>query len=115
MKARLPMGMGGGAGNMNQMIKQAQKMQEEMSRIQEELDVKEYSVSVGGGMVNATVNGKKELIDLKLKPEVINPDEADMLVDLIKAAVNEAVRQVSQEKEDKLGAVAGGLNIPGMY
>ena len=95
MKARLPKGMGGGApNNMNAMIRQAQKIQEDMRKKQEELAEMDFKTTAGGGMVEVTISGKKELKELILKPEVVNPDDIEMLQDLIMAAVNEAIRTV---------------------
>lgn len=116
MKARLPQGYGGGGGqNLQQLAKQAQKMQEQMAAVTEELEEKEYTASAGGDAVRATVTGKLEVKLIDIKPEVIDPDDAEMLGDLVTAAVNEALRAASAEKEERLGALSGGLNIPGMF
>lgn len=114
MKARLPQGMGGGPSNMNQMIRQAQKMQEEMARVQEELNAKEYQGTSGGGMVEVTMTGQKEVTRVTLKPEVVDPDDIEMLEDLIAAAVNEAIRNLEEDSQQRLGSVTGGLGGPGM-
>lgn len=114
MKARLPQGMGGGPSNMNQMIRQAQKMQEEMAQVQEELNAKEYQGTSGGGMVEVTMSGQKEVVRVSLKPEVVDPDDIEMLEDLIAAAVNEAMRNLEEDSQQRLGAVTGGLGGPGM-
>lgn len=116
MKARLPKGYGGGApNNMQGMIRQAQKMQEEMERVSAELEVKEYSATVGGSAVTATVTGKLEVKSLEIKPEVVDPEDIDMLSDLIIAAVNAALRSAEDEKNSKLEAISGGLNVPGLF
>lgn len=116
MKARLPKGYGGGgAGNMQQIARQAQKMQEAMETATEELEAKEYSSTSGGGAVKVTVTGKLEVKSIEIDPEVIDPDDAEMLSDLIIAATNEALRAASQEKEDTMSALSGGLNIPGLF
>lgn len=116
MKAKLPKGYGGGApNNMQGMIRQAQKMQEEMERISAELEEKEYSATVGGSAVTAVVTGKLEVKSLEIKPEVVDPEDIDMLSDLIIAAVNAALRSAEDEKNDKLEAVSGGLNVPGLF
>ena len=112
MKARLPQGMGGGPSNMNQMIRQAQKMQAEMAAVQEQLNETEYVSTAGGGMVEAAVNGKHEVLRLKLAPEVVDPDDVEMLEDLIAAAVNGAIRDAVADSQHKLGAVTGAM--PGM-
>ena len=93
MKARLPKGVGGGPGNMQSMIKQAQKMQEQMTQLQTELDEREYTAAAGGGAVSCTVSGKREVLRLDIKPEVVDPEDVEMLSDLITAAVNEALRK----------------------
>ena len=115
MKARLPKGVGGGPSNMNSMIKQAQKMQEEMQRAQEELEQKEFPVSVGGGAVEAVISGKKEIKSLTIKPEVVDPEDVEMLQDLIISAVNEGLRQVEEVSADKMTQITGGMNIPGLF
>ena len=115
MKARLPQGMGGGApSNMNQMIRQAQKMQEAMEKAQEELNVKEYEATSGGGMVAVTMNGKKEVVKVTLKPEVVDPEDVEMLQDMIAGAVNEAIRAVEADSQQVMGAITGGLRGPGL-
>lgn len=114
MKARLPQGMGGGPSNMQGMLRQAQKMQEDMAALQTDLESREYSATAGGGAVSATVNGSHELTALTVKPEVIDPDDAEMLADLIMAAVNEAQRTASQNAEEEMGKITGGMNLPGM-
>ena len=103
-------------GGMNQaaMMKQAQKMQQEMLRMQEEMENKTWSATAGGGMVTATVNGKHEVVDLKINPEAVDPDDVEMLQDLVLAAVNEALRGMGDISEARLSAVTGGMNIPGM-
>ena len=101
MKARLPQGYGGGgASNLQQLAKQAQKMQEQIAEITAELEEKEYSATSGGDAVKATVTGKLEVRSVEIKPEVIDPEDAEMLGDLVTAAVNEALRAANQEKED---------------
>ena len=116
MKARLPQGYGGGGGgNMQGMLKQAQKMQEQMQEKQAELDERDYTAVSGGGMVECTVNGRHELKALHIKPDVIDPDDSEMLEDLVMAAVNEAIRTAAAAAEEELGAISGGLQIPGMF
>ena len=106
-------GMGGGGMNMN-MMKQIQKMQQDMARMQEELANKTYTAAAGGGMVKVTVNGEMELVNLTIDPDALDPEDVDMLQDMIMAAVNEAVRGVNELANKQMGAIAGGLNIPGM-
>ena len=107
MKARLPQGVGGGGvGNLQQLARQAQKMQEKMEQITAELEVKEYTAASGGGAVKATVTGKMEVKSVEIEPDVIDPDDAEMLGDLVTAAVNEALRAAAAEREEKMGAVS---------
>ena len=111
MKARLPQGYSSkGPGNMQSMIKQAQKMQADMEALQAELDEREYTSAAGGGAVSATVNGK-----LDIQPEVVDPEDVEMLADLVTAAVNEAIRQAVETSEAEMGKVTGGLNMPGLF
>ncbi len=112
MKARLPQGYGGGSNNMQAMLRQAQKMQEDMATAQAELEAKEYSATAGGGMVTATVDGKHLLRSLQLNPEAVDPEDTEMLSDMIMAAVNEAVRKAQSESEETMGKLAGGMNLP---
>ena len=115
MRARLPQGMGGGPQNMNQMIKQAQKMQEEMKAKQEELEQQEFKTTSGGGMVEVTNTGKKEIKDISIKPEIVNPEDIEMLQDMIMAAVNEAIRKVEDISNSEMEKITGALNIPGVF
>ena len=109
-------GFRGMPGGMNQaaMIKQAQKMQQEMLRMQEEMESKTYSATSGGGMVTAVVNGKHELQDLQINPEAVDPDDVDMLQDMIIAAVNEAMRTADTDSANNMSRLTGGLNLGGM-
>lgn len=116
MKARLPQGYGGGgAANLQQLARQAQKMQEQMTEVTAELEATEYSATSGGDMVKATVTGKMEVKSIEIKPEIIDPDDAEMLSDLVMAAVNEALRAAENDKNERMGAISGGLNLPGMF
>ena len=111
-----PRGMGGmGGGNMNNMIRQAQKMQEEMLKAQEELGEKTVEASVGGGVVTVTANGKKELVSINIKPEAVDPDDVEMLQDLIVSAVNEAMRKADEMAASSMSRITGGMNIPGLF
>ena len=103
-------GMGGGI-NMN-MIKQAQKMQQDMQKMQEELENKTYTAQAGGGMVSATVTGKRELVSLAIDPEAVDPDDVEMLQDMIVAAVNEAVRTANTDASSNMEKLTGGMNLP---
>ncbi|MBQ8551219.1 MAG: YbaB/EbfC family nucleoid-associated protein [Clostridia bacterium] len=115
MKARLPKGMGGGPQNMNAMIKQAQKMQADMEALQEELDAREYDVSVGGGAVNVKINGKKEILTIDLKPEIVDPDDIETLSDTLVAAVNEAIKKVEDTNAAEMQKITGDINVPGLF
>ena len=115
MKARLPQGMGGGAGNMQNMIRQAQKMQEAMEKTQEELNAKEYTVAAAGGMVECVINGKREILSINIKPEAVDPDDVEMLQDMIKALINEAIAKVDAINSAEMEKVTGGLNLPGVF
>ena len=112
MKARLPQGYGGGAGNMQAMMKQAQKMQQDMATAQAELEQREYCATAGGGMVKATVDGTHLLRSIELQPEAVDPDDTEMLADMIVAAVNEAVRKAQADSEETLGKITGGMKMP---
>ncbi len=106
-------GMGGMGGGMNMnMIKQAQKMQQDMMRMQQELQEKEYEAAAGGGVVSATVNGKHELKNLVIDPEAVDPDDVEMLQDLIVAAVNEAMRAADSDAANTMQKITGGLGLP---
>ena len=113
MKARLPQGYGGGPSNMNQMLKQAQKMQEDAQNLQAELEDREYSAT-SGGMVEVTIDGTHHIKSITIKPEAVDPDDVDMLQDMILAAINNAVDQAIQTAEEEMGKITGGLNLPGM-
>ncbi len=113
MKARVP-GMTKGGGNMNAMLQKAQQMQQDMADKQAELDEREFTATSGGGLIEVTVNGKHEIKLLKINPDAVDPDDVEMLEDLITVAVNEAVSTAVKTSEEELGAITAGLNIPGM-
>ncbi len=115
MKVRLPQGMGGGPSNMQSMIKQAQKMQEDMAAKQEELEAREYDVAAGGGVVNVKINGKKEVLSVRIDPEVVDPDDVETLEDLIIAAMNEAIKTVESVSAEEMAKITGSMSIPGMF
>ena len=108
------MGMGMPGLNMD-MIKQAQKMQEEMEKTQEELNEKEYTTSSGGGMVECTINGKKEIVSLNIKPEAVDPEDVEILQDMIVGAVNEAIRMVEEIHSSEMEKITNGLSLPGIF
>ena len=104
-------------GGMNQaaMMKQAQKMQQEMLRMQQEQEAKTFTAKAGGGMVSATVNGKHELVELQINPEAVDPDDVEMLQDMVIAAVNEAMRSADNEAANNMSRLTGGLNLGGLF
>ena len=102
-------GGGYGGGNMQQLMRQAQKLQEQMAKTQEELDAREYSAQAGGGMVSVVGSGKRELKAITIKPECVDPDDVDMLQDLILAAVNEALRSGEQAREAEMSRLTPGM------
>ena len=104
----------GGFGNMQQLMAQAQRMQAEMAKKQEQLAQQTVEASSGGGMVTAVVNGAHQLVDLKINPEVVDPDDVEMLEDLVKAAVGEALAKSDAMVAQGMSSITGGMNIPGM-
>ena len=109
-------GFPGGFGgiNMNQIMKQAKKMQEEMEKSQENLASQTFESTTGGGAVYAKVNGSKELIEIKIQKDVVDPDDVEMLQDLIMVAINDAISQADKFNEENMGKLTGGINIPGL-
>ena len=107
-------GMPMGGMNMN-MVKQAQKMQQEMLRMQQEMETKEYEATSGGGMVTAAVNGKHELLRLSIEPDAVDPDDVEMLQDMVIAAVNEAMRKAEADASANMSKLTGGLNLGGLF
>ena len=112
MKARMPAGFG--RPDMNALMRQAQKMQEDMKAKQAELEAAEYTGSAAGEMVTVKMNGKHEVLSIKIKPEAVDPDDIEMLEDLIAAAVNSAAAAVDKDSEEEMSKMTGGLNIPGL-
>lgn len=108
-------GFPGMGGNMNNLIKQAQKFQKQMEDMQKELETKTFEASVGGGAVNAIVNGKRQLLEVQIKPEVVDPDDVEMLQDLILTAVNEALKKAEDDTNNSMGKLTGGMNMPGLF
>ena len=106
---------GFGGGNMNNLMKQAQAMQKKMQNIQKEIEESEFEAAAGGGAVSVKVNGKREVLAINIKPEVVDPDDVEMLEDLVLSAVNEAMRKADEETANKMGKVTGGMNIPGLF
>ena len=113
MRANYPKGLGG-PQNMNGMMKQVQKMQEEMTALQTELEEREDEVSAGGGMVKVKINGKREILHIDIQPDIVDPDDIETLADVVTAAVNEAIKKVDSTSESEMQKITGGLNIPGL-
>jgi len=106
---------GGGGMNMQQMMKQAQKMQRQMEEMQAELANKTLEVSAGGGAIKVTINGEKQITALEISPDVIDPDDVEMLQDLVISAVNEAIRQMDEQTSGQMSQITGGMNLPGLF
>ena len=115
MKVRLPKNNSFGMNNMQDLVKKAQKAQEEMEKSQAELETKEYSASSGGEAVKVTINGKLEVTKLEIKREIIDPDDAEMLSDMIIAAINEAIKKASTDKDEAMQKISGQMNLPGLF
>lgn len=115
MKARVPKNMGGGAQNMNSMIRQAQKMQDQITDLQDDIEARDFTATSGGGAVEVVVTGKKTIKSLTIKPEVVDPEDIEMLQDLIISAVNEAVNNVEQTTEEEMSKITGGVSLPGLF
>ena len=115
MRANIPKGMGGGPQNMQAKIRQAQKMQEDMAALQEDLDAREYEIKAGGGVVAVKINGKKEILSIDIQPEIVDPDDIETLSDILVAAVNEAIKRVETVNAEEMDKVTKGLNMPGMF
>lgn len=110
MKARIP-----GAQNQGNMMKKIQQMQEDMTRIQEEIEATEYTSSVGGGAVEVTVNGSHEVLSIKMQPDVVDPEDIEMLEDLLISALNESIKKVNDAMDQGMEKAKGGLSIPGLF
>lgn len=110
MKARIP-----GAQNQGNMMKKIQQMQDDMTKIQEEVEASEYSSSVGGGAVEVTVNGAHEILSIKMQPDVVDPEDIDMLEDLLISAINESIKKANDAMDQGMEKAKGGLSIPGLF
>ena len=106
--------MGGGPQNMNAMIKQAQKMQADMEALQEDLDAREYEIAVGGGVVGVKINGKKEILSIDIKHEIVDPEDIETLQDTLVAAVNQAIKKVEETNSAEMQKITGDINVPGL-
>lgn len=115
MKSRLPKEYQGGNANMNQMVRKAQKMQEDITRVQEELEQKEFTKQVGGGALELVMTGDKKLKSVTLKPEVVDKDDIEMLQDLIISGVNEIIQEIDDIGAAEMEKVTGGVSLPGLF
>ena len=106
---------GGFGGGMNNLMRQAQAMQKQMEKAQQEIEASEFEATSGGGAVSVRINGKKEMLGIKINPEVVDADDVEMLEDLVLTAVNEALKQAEEETSKKMGKLTGGMNIPGLF
>ena len=114
MKSRVPKNIGG-AQNMNSMIKQAQKMQDEITELQNDIEAREFSATSGGGQVEVVVTGAKNIKSLTIKPEVVDPEDIEMLQDLVISAVNEVIREIEDESAKEMEKISGSMNLPGLF
>ena len=115
MRANVPKGMGGGPQNMQAMIRQAQKMQEDEAAKQEELDAREYEIKAGGGVVTVKINGKKEILSIDIAPELVDPDDIETLSDILVAGVNEAIKRVEETNSREIEKITGAMAMPGLF
>ena len=113
MKVRIP--NSGGPSNMAGMLKQAQKMQEDMEALQADLESREYEISAGGGVVGVKINGKREILNISVDPEIVDPDDVETMTDILVAAVNEAIKKVDAVSQEEMGKITGGMGLPGMF
>ncbi len=114
MRANIPKSAGG-PQNMQALMRQAQKMKEDMAAKQEELDACEYDIKAGGGVVTVRINGKKEIVSIDIKPEIVDPDDIETLSDILVAGVNEAIKRVDEINTAEMEKITGALNMPGMF
>lgn len=113
MKVRIP--NNGMSGNMAEMLKKAQKMQEDMQSAQADLEAREYEISAGGGAVTIKINGKRQILSLNITPEIVDPDDVETLTDILIAAVNEAIKKVDTVSEEEMAKISGQMGLPGMF
>lgn len=114
MKARIPKGLGG-FGNLHELAKKAEQVQAAMDEANKALETKEYSATSGGSAVSVTVLGSMEIKEMKISPEVVDPEDVEMLCDLVKAATNEALRTAAQDKKESIDKISNGLQMPGLF
>ena len=107
--------MGGGPQNMQSMMRQVQKMQDDMTALQADLDEREYEIKAGGGVVAVKINGKKEILSIDIKPEIVDPDDIETLSDVLVAAVNEAIKKVEDTNSTEMSKITGSVSLPGIF
>jgi len=115
MKARIPQVMGGGPSNMQGLVRQAQKMQEDMENAKAALAEKEYTVNAGGGAVSIVISGEKQIKSIDIQPEIVDPDDIETLTDILIAGINEAIKTVESDAEQEMSKITGSMNIPGLF
>ena len=115
MKARIPSEYKGGPANMQGMLRQAQRMQEQVAEVQAQLEAKEYEIKAGGGVVTGKINGKKEILALDIAPEIVDPDDIETLSDILVAAVNEAIKRVEDTNSAEMSKITGNMGMPGLF
>ena len=115
MKARLPQGMGKGPSGQKDMLRQVQKMQQDMEAMQQDLENREYDIAAGGGVCKIRINGKKEILSIDLDPVIVDPDDLETLQDILVAGVNEAIKRVEETGSAEMAKITGNLSIPGLF
>ena len=115
MKARIPKQPAAQQQNMNAMIRQAQKMQDEITKLQDDIEEREFSATSGGGAVEVVLTGKKTIKSLTIKPDVVNADDVEMLQDLVISAVNEGIAKIEEVTEEEMSKITGGVSLPGLF
>jgi DNA-binding YbaB/EbfC family protein len=115
MKARLPQGMGKGPSSQKDMLRQVQKMQQDMEAMQEELENREYDIAAGGGVCKIKITGKKEIKSIELDPMIVDPEDLETLQDILVAGVNEAIKRVEEASASEMSKITGNLSIPGLF
>lgn len=115
MKSRLPQNLGGGMRDINSLSKQAQKLQDQIMKTQEEIEAREFSTTSGGGVVEVVMTGRKKLVSLNIKPEAVDPEDVEMLQDLIISAINDVVDKIEETSQNEMGELTGGVSFPGLF
>jgi DNA-binding YbaB/EbfC family protein len=115
MKSRLPQNLSGGMRDINSLSKQAQKLQDQIMKTQEEIEAREFSTTSGGGAVEVVMTGRKKLVSLNIKPEAVDPEDVEMLQDLIISAINDVVEKIEETSQNEMSELTGGVAFPGMF